>query len=127
MTTSVISFTFSRICRLYSFRMRPGENASCLNLYQTQLPTILGVPDQLIERGGFRFIDQRKADYWKLLTETREDGHIPVVGDMNTLMFSLHKGPGATIDLPNSDRKLVVVGMLDGCVMQGVLIAMQLA
>jgi len=106
----------------FSFRMRPGENASCLNLYQTQLPTVLGVPKSLIDRGGFRFIDQRKADYWKLLTEPRDDGHIAVVGDMNTLMFSLHKGPGATIDLPNSDRKLVVVGMLDGSVLQGVLL-----
>ncbi|MHC4876238.1 MAG: ABC transporter permease [Planctomycetota bacterium] len=106
----------------YSFRMRPGENASCLNLYQTTLPTVLGVPDALVERGGFRFIDQRKADYWKLLTEERVDGHIPVLGDMNTLMFSLHKSPGATIDLPGSDRKLVVVGMLDSSVFQGVLL-----
>ncbi len=106
----------------YSFRVRPGENASCLNLYQTTLPTVLGVPDALAERGGFRFVDQRKADYWKLLTEDREDGHIPVLGDMNTLMFSLHKSPGATIDLPDSDQKLVVVGMLDSSVFQGVLL-----
>ena len=106
----------------YSFRVRPGENASCLNLYQTTLPTVLGAPDSLVQRGGFRFVDQRKADYWKLLTEEREDGHIPVLGDMNTLMFSLHKSPGATIDLPDSDRKLIVVGMLDSSVFQGVLL-----
>jgi putative ABC transport system permease protein len=106
----------------YSFRVRPGENASCLNLYQTTLPTVLGVPDSLIARGGFRFVDQRKADYWKLLVEDREDGHIPVLGDMNTLMFSLHKSPGATIDLPDSDQKLIVVGMLDSSIFQGVLL-----
>jgi len=106
----------------YSFRVRPGENASCLNLYQTTLPTVLGVPDSLIDRGGFRFVDQRKADYWKLLTEDRDDGHIPVLGDMNTLMFSLHKSPGATIDLPDSEKKLIVVGMLDSSVFQGVLL-----
>ena len=106
----------------YSFRVRPGENASCLNLYQTSLPTVLGVPDALVDRGGFRFVDQRKADYWKLLTEDREDGHIPVLGDMNTLMFSLHKSPGATIDLPDSEQKLIVVGMLDSSIFQGVLL-----
>lgn len=107
----------------YSFRVRPGENASCLNLYQTTLPKILGVPDELsLERGGFRFVDQRKADYWKLINEAREDGNVPVLGDMNTLMYSLHKGPGSTIDLPGTDRKLAVVGMLDSSVFQGVLL-----
>lgn len=106
----------------YSFRVRPGENASCLNLYQTTLPTILGVPDDLLERGGFRFVDQRKADYWKLLTTDRNDGRIPVLGDMNTLMFSLHKSPGASIPVPDSPTELVVSGMLDGSVLQGVLL-----
>ncbi len=106
----------------YSFRVRPGENASCLNLYQTTLPTILGVPDDLLERGGFRFVDQRKADYWKLLTTSRDDGRIPVLGDMNTLMFSLHKSPGASIPIPDSSSELVVSGMLDGSVLQGVLL-----
>ncbi len=110
---------------VHAFRMRPGENASCLNLYQTQLPTILGVPESLLQRGGFKFIDQRKADYWKLLATPRDDGRIPVVGDMNTLMFSLHKGPGATIPLSNDDKsksELAVVGMLDSSIFQGVLL-----
>lgn len=106
----------------YSFRVRPGENASCLNLYQTTLPTILGVPVDLLERGGFRFIDQRKADYWNLLTTERDDGRIPVLGDMNTLMYSLHKSPGAAIPIPDSETELVVSGMLDGSVLQGVLL-----
>ena len=108
--------------QVFSFRVRPGENASCLNLYQTTLPTILGVPDELIERGGFRFVDQRKADYWKLLTTPRDDGRVPVLGDMNTLMFSLHKSPGTTIPVPDSGSELVVSGMLDGSVLQGVLL-----
>jgi ABC-type antimicrobial peptide transport system permease subunit len=106
----------------YSFRVRPGENASCLNLYQTTLPTILGVPDDLLERGGFRFIDQRKADYWNLLTAERDDGRVPVLGDMNTLMYSLHKSPGASIPIPDSQTELVVSGMLDSSVLQGVLL-----
>lgn len=108
--------------QVFPFRVRPGENASCLNLYQTTLPTILGVPDALIERGGFRFVDQRKADYWKLLTTPRDDGRVPVLGDMNTLMFSLHRAPGDSIPIPDSETELVVSGMLDGSVLQGVLL-----
>jgi hypothetical protein len=80
------------------------------------------VPEDLLERGGFRFVDQRKADYWKLLSTDRDDGRIPVLGDMNTLMFSLHKSPGASIPLPDSQTELVVTGMLDGSVLQGVLL-----
>ena len=105
-----------------SYRKKPGENASCLNLYQTTLPTVLGVPDSQIARGGFKFINGQASDSWKRLTEQREDGLIPVLGDMNTLMFSLHKGPGDSIDVPNTDHKLVVVGMLDSSVFQGVLL-----
>lgn len=110
---------------VFAFRMKPGENASCLNIYQTRLPTVLGVPNSLVERGGFRFIDQRKADYWKLLNTPREDGRIPVIGDMNTLMFSLHVGPGATIPVTNAKApgsEFVVVGMLDSSIFQGVLL-----
>jgi len=108
--------------KVLPFRRKRGENASCLNLYQTSLPTILGVPDSLIRQGGFRFINGRQADYWKLLTQPREDGRIPVLGDMNTLMYSLHKGPGATIAVPGSSRELAVSGMLDSSIFQGVLL-----
>ena len=31
-------------CRIYSFRVRPGDDASCGNLYRPNQPRILGVP-----------------------------------------------------------------------------------
>jgi len=34
-------------------RVRPGDDASCLNLYRPGQPRVLGVPAQFIERGGF--------------------------------------------------------------------------
>ncbi len=116
------------------FRVRPGEDASCLNLYQTQLPTILGVPrdvlDEFDRNRRFRFADTPGSHPWQLLTEARDDGRIPVLGDMNTLMFSLQKGIGDEIELPPSalagsnlqSATLVVAGMLDGSVFQGVLL-----
>ncbi|WP_339732498.1 FtsX-like permease family protein [uncultured Gimesia sp.] len=107
------------------FRVKPGENASCLNIYQTSVPTILGVPQELIERGGFKFADTPGDNPWKLLNEPQEDGSIPALGDMNTLMYSLHKGVGATVGIPSDERpehKLKIKGMFDGSIFQGVLL-----
>ncbi len=111
-----------------ALRMKPGENASCLNLYQTQLPTLLGVPqaviDQLSRDQRFKFADTRVSQPWELLAAKEEGGAIPVLGDMNTLQYSLHKGIGSTIDVEDESRSkqsLVVRGMLDSSVFQGVL------
>ena len=108
-----------------AFRVQPGENASCLNLYQTRLPTILGVPPELIRRGGFKFADTRHPQPWTLLETEQPDGTIPVLGDMNTLMYSLHKGIGKTIAVPDETQSratLRIVGMLDSSIFQGVLL-----
>jgi putative ABC transport system permease protein len=111
--------------KYFAFRLRPGEDASCLNVYQTRLPTILGVPKSLIDRGGFRFIGARQANPWTLLEQPSGDGAVPVFGDANTLQYSLHKEVGETVDLPGgtgTKRAAKIVGMLDGSVFQGVLL-----
>ena len=114
---------------VYAFRVKPGEDASCLNIYQTRVPTIFGVPDRLVERGGFKFVGAKVDNPWTLLNERHEplDGLpvIPVLGDMNTLKYSLHKGVGQTIPVPNEENPqyhLKIVGMFDGSVFQGVLL-----
>ncbi len=111
------------------FRVKPGENASCLNLYQTQLPTVLGIPDEVlkdyIERDRFLFADTPSDHPWSLLTTPLESGNVPVLGDMNTLMYSLHKGIGKTVAVPdeeNPEHQLEVVGMFANSVFQGVLV-----
>jgi len=113
------------------FRVKPGEDASCLNLYQTKVPTILGVPQSLIDEGRFAFA----SGSWRDLVESprqkpdspdRPDhAPIPVLGDMNTLMFSLHKQVGQTIAIPNDEapqHQLIVKGMFQDSVFQGVLV-----
>jgi len=115
-----------------SFRVCAGDDASCLNLYRTGLPTILGVPDALIERGGFKFTATPGKNPWTLLkedvairTEKLEIPVYPVFGDANTLMYSLKKGVGDVIAVPNDENPrylLKVAGMLDGSVFQGVLL-----
>tara|TARA_R110002111_G_scaffold254461_2_gene320105 strand:- start:6022 stop:9534 length:3513 start_codon:yes stop_codon:yes gene_type:complete len=111
--------------KVVPFRVKPGENASCLNIYQTSVPTILGVPQEMIERGGFKFADTPGDNPWELLNQPQEDGSIPALGDMNTLMYSLHKGIGTTVGIPSDERpehELKIKGMLDGSIFQGVLL-----
>ncbi len=119
------------------FRVKLGEEASCLNLYQTYLPTVLGVTPAMIERGGFKFSDTNVERPWELLTEElpNEDGVpvFPVLGDVNTLQYSLKTGIGNSISVPpiteeekkagkKPDYKLKVMGMFDGSLFQGVLL-----
>lgn len=111
--------------RVYPFRVKPGDEASCLNIYQSQLPTILGAPRELIERGGFRFVGMSQPNPWTVLNERLASGAVPVLGDMNTLMYSLHKGVGVTLGVPNdqdAQHQLQIAGMFDGAVFQGVLV-----
>jgi putative ABC transport system permease protein len=110
------------------FRVKPGEDASCLNLYQTRLPTVLGVTPRMIERGGFKFVGARQENPWTLLNEADSDDGVPVYpvfGDMNTLMYSLHKNVGDEIAIPDEahpEYKLRIAGMFDGSIFQGVLL-----
>jgi ABC-type antimicrobial peptide transport system permease subunit len=59
------------------------------------------------------------------LRGTESDGAIPVVGDMNTLQYSLHVGIGQTLEIRDELQqpvKVRIAGMLDGSVFQGVLL-----
>ncbi|MEW4490794.1 FtsX-like permease family protein [Thalassoglobus sp. JC818] len=111
------------------FRVRHGENASCLNLYQTQLPTVLAIPEvvlnDFIERERFLFADTSGDQPWKLLEGKTASGAVPVFGDMNTLLYSLHKGIGQVVNVPSDEdpkHSLEIVGMFANSVFQGVLV-----
>ncbi|MEZ6062276.1 MAG: FtsX-like permease family protein [Planctomycetaceae bacterium] len=115
--------------RVYSFSMKPGQDASCANLYQARVPTLLGASREFISRGGFRFAKTPGENPWELLTESLPDNDglpaIPVIGDMNTLQFSLKKAIGDVVLVPDEispQFALQIVGMLDGSVLQGALI-----
>ncbi|MBL9090105.1 MAG: FtsX-like permease family protein [Planctomycetaceae bacterium] len=118
----------------YAFRFKPGDDASCLNLYQTSQPKILGATEKFIERGGFAWADNaastdaEKADPWLLLRPASNDAkaEVPVVIDQATSMYSLHlSGVGATYDVVNSRNETVrlkVVGLLKNSILQGSLV-----
>jgi len=63
-------------------------------------------------------------DPWQTLHDQLPDGAVPVLGDMNTLQFSLKKGIGSLIPVPNAEQpehQLQVAGIFNGAVFQGVL------
>lgn len=115
---------------IYSLRVRPGEDASCLNIYQPTEPTILGVSQAFLRRDGFSFASTMRplADNenpWFLLNDTFPDGAIPAIGDANTLQWILKVGVGQDLVIKNNagqEIKLRIVAALAGSVFQGELL-----
>ncbi|MGE5836744.1 MAG: ABC transporter permease, partial [Acidobacteriota bacterium] len=72
---------------LFALRLRPGDDASCLNLYQPRRPRIVGVPPRFVEAGRFRFaasLASTERDYdnpWRLLRGADADGVVPAIVD----------------------------------------------
>lgn len=127
---------------IMSLRVRAGDDASCLNLYQSTKPQILGMPDAFIDRGGFSWAataaesDAEKTNPWLLLQKPfdKRDANgryiAPCVIDAATAMYSIHlKGVGSRYvvqDARGHTLTLEVVGLLKNSVLQGsILIAEQ--
>ena len=83
------------------FRLLPGDDASCLNLYAPQQPRILGVKREFVAKDRFAFaatLDGAERDNpWRLLEREEDDGTIPVIGDANSMTYVLHKAIGDEI------------------------------
>lgn len=85
------------------FRVRPGDDASCLNLYEPRDPRILGAGDSFIQSGRFSFGDsvaqtkEERENPWLLLNRELPDGVIPVIADANSMTYVLHRKLGDEI------------------------------
>lgn len=80
--------------RISQLRLVPGDDASCLNLFQPRRPRLLGATDDLIDRGGFRFAAkstelQATANPWELLRADLGPRVIPAIGDANSMQWIL--------------------------------------
>jgi ABC-type antimicrobial peptide transport system permease subunit len=112
------------------FRVRAGDDASCLNLYQPTRPRLLGAPSALVRRGGFQFAaaetdEQTRSNPWQLLDRKLEDGSIPVFGEANTVKWMLKSGLGQSIRAPDERGGMVtlrVVGLFQDSVFQSELL-----
>jgi len=119
--------------KAFPCRFKPGDDASCLNLYQTEQPRVVGVTDAFISRGGFSWAataadtDADKANPWRLLeeqqTSIKTGVSIPIVLDQATAIYSLHlSGVGDHFNLKDAagrDISCQVVGLLRNSVLQG--------
>lgn len=115
-----------REVHFYPFRLRPGEDASCLNLYEPRNPRMLGARSDFIAKGRFRFAeslaksDEQKRNPWLLLQEQAGDGVIPGIADANSILYVLHKkvGDEMTVD----GQRVRLVAALDGSALQSEII-----
>jgi hypothetical protein len=123
---------------IFSFRFKPGEDASCTNLYQSTQPQTLGATIDFIksfdapEGGRFRWAateatsDEQLKNAWRLLLSTTDDGSIPVVIDKNTANYSLKifsTGGNYEVQYDTGERvRFRVVGFLENSILQGSLI-----
>jgi len=85
------------------FRVRPGDDASCLNLYEPRDPRILGAGEAFIQDGRFSFQEstaqtkEERDNPWLLLNRELPDGAIPVIADANSMTYVLHRKLGDEI------------------------------
>ncbi len=115
------------------FRLLPGDDTSCLNLYEPRNPRILAPTDAFLAKGRFAFqgsrasTDEERANPWLLLTRPEADGAIPVIGDANSMTYVLHKQIGDDIVIKRGDRdiRLRLVASLRDSIFQGELLMSQ--
>jgi putative ABC transport system permease protein len=111
-------------------RLLPGDDASCLNLYQPTNPRILGVRDPFIAAGRFTFqgslaaTDEERANPWVLLKRTEPDGAIPVIADANSMTYVLHRRLGEDVVIDSGGRpvRLRLVAALRDSIFQSELV-----
>jgi hypothetical protein len=110
------------------FRVRAGDDASCLNLYRPENPRIIAPSPDFVSRGGrFTFAatlaesDAARANPWRLLEKTLPDGAIPAIVDATSLEYVFHAGLGDEIVVPGLNGEpahLRVVASLSHSVFQ---------
>jgi putative ABC transport system permease protein len=113
------------------FRLKPGDDGSCLNLFRPANPRLLAPTPGFVREGRFRFArsmaasDAERQNPWLLLDRQFDDGAVPVIGDANSLTYSLHVGVGDDLLLPGPDGQPIltrVVAALSDSIFQSELL-----
>ena len=112
------------------FRVLPGDDASCLNLYEPRNPRVLGASRRFIESRRFAFqsslaaTDAERSNPWLLLGRDLGPDTVPVVADANSMTYVLHKNLGDDVVIARGDRpvRLRLVAALADSIFQGELL-----
>jgi putative ABC transport system permease protein len=114
-------------------RVREGDDASCLNLYQPRQPRVIGAPVEGLRDYLFAWAElsddapaAAKTNPWEVLSQPPDhvpsEPTIPVVLDHATATYSMHLRLGEKFDL-ESDRggilRCQIVGLLKNSIFQG--------
>lgn len=110
-----------------SLRVREGDDASCLNLFQPNQPKVVGVPDSLIDGGGFKFAAsmEDRENKWTLLRKANPQDPVPVIGEKNSVQWMLKSGVGGEIDITDGQgdpQKARIVATLFDSIFQSSLL-----
>ena len=117
--------------RITRFRLRPGDETSCLTLYKPTNPRIMAPGPGFVADARFSFAasmaasPDEQANPWTLLERTFEDGAIAAVADQTTLMYVLHLGIGDDFEFTPEGQppvRLRIVGALADSVLQSEII-----
>ncbi len=117
--------------RITRFRLRPGDETSCLTLYRPTNPRIIAPESAFFDTTRFSFAsslaqtNDEIANPWRLLDRTFDDGAIPAIADQTTLMYVLHLGVGDDFVFKpdgQNEVRLRIVGALADSVLQSELI-----
>jgi putative ABC transport system permease protein len=108
--------------KFYAFRLRPGEDASCLNLYEPRTPRILGASRAFLDLNRFSFTETaaKSENPWQLLDADAPDDAVPAIADSNSITYVLHHKVGDVFDAGGIKVKLVAA--LDDSIFQSELI-----
>jgi predicted lysophospholipase L1 biosynthesis ABC-type transport system permease subunit len=89
------------------FRLKPGDDASCLNLYQPRNPRVLGTPQSFDPR----------------IDRPPQDGAIPAVADANSITYVLHRKIGEVFEVAPGVRVQLVGALNDSLFQSEILIS----
>ncbi|HEX6322578.1 MAG TPA: FtsX-like permease family protein [Vicinamibacterales bacterium] len=112
----------------YPLRLRPGDDASCLNLYKPRRPRVVGVTEAFVEANRFHFAssmaeaEEERANPWRMLMRPQADGAIPAIADATSLQYVLHAGVGDDLIIDEDSARpirLRIVGAIAHSVLQG--------
>jgi hypothetical protein len=95
--------------RVVPFRLRPGDDTSCLNLYQPRNPRILAPPPAFLRTARFAFqsVDGSAPNPWLLLESKPAGGAVPAIADANSLTYALHRKLGEEFELAGVRYRIV--------------------
>ncbi len=97
--------------RFVSFRVRQGDDASCLNLYQPRNPRVIAAPADFLSTSG---------GPWPLLASHLAGGAVPAIADRNSMTYSLHRKLGEEFEAGGVRYRIVAA--LDDSLFQSELI-----